>query len=281
MEAGKHQHKRVELWDWFYLLLKAPMKTAARIEFIETQGMKAENFIDDIEAAFDLDKEFKGPPPSDLLPETVSPAVLRMLDRAEALARDNERARISELEVTLALLECAGEDMSDFFADVMDREKDGLGRFKKMLAKRIQPPQSSSGKAIFEEAPAGKLRLELFSTDGRTFCKRWREDMAAMGIKTKVTTRHLLYSILGNASGPLATALANFGVTVKNLHAALTRELTKPRAEAERHVRAHQGCGVRFRDRGLDGSRQIVSGARRERNRRDRHSPRLPGQAGA
>ncbi len=228
VEAGSHQHKRVELWDWFYLLLKAPMKTAARIEFIDTPGMNVKRFIDDIEAAFDLDKEFKGPPPADLLPATVSPAVRQMLDRAESLARDNMRTSISELEVTLALLECAGEDMSEFFADVMVREKDGFGRFKKMLEGRIKPPPSLPSKSLFETVPPGKLRLELFSPDGRTFCKRWREDMAAMGVKTKVTTRHLLYSILGNTSGPLATALSNFGVTVPNLHAALTRELTKP-----------------------------------------------------
>lgn len=228
VEAARHQHMRVELWDWFYLLLKAPMKTAARSEFIDTPGMNVDHFIRDIEAAFDLGEEFKGPPPSDVLASTVSSSVLQMLDRAEALARDNSRTNISELEITLALLEFAGEDMTEFFADVMDREKDGLGRFKKALAKKIQPAKPLSfDKLLFEEAPPGKLRLDLFSPDGRTFCKRWREDMAAMGIKTKVTTRHLLYSILGNASGPLATTLSNFGANAKDLHAALTREMTK------------------------------------------------------
>jgi ATP-dependent Clp protease ATP-binding subunit ClpA len=228
VEAGKHQHKRVELWDWFYLLLKAPMKTAARTEFIDTPGMNVDRFTEDIEAAFDLGKEFKGPPPSDLLPEVVSPAVRQMLDRAEALTRDNKQDKVSEVAVTLALLECAGEDMTEFFTDVMDREKDGLGRFKKALAAKLKPVTQPSIESLFDAAPPGKLRLESFSSDGRTFCKRWREDMAAMGIKTKVTTRHLLYSILGNGSGPLANALSNFGVTVKDLHASLTRELTKP-----------------------------------------------------
>ena len=240
VEAGKHQHKRVELWDWFYLLLRAPMKTAARTELIDTPGMNVERFINDIEAAFDLGKDSKGIPPSDLLPTTVSPDVMKMLERAEALVKEHQCPKVSEAIVTLALLETANEDMGEFFTDVMDREKNGLGRFKKALAKKIlpPPPPPDKTKTLFEPSlsvpptqPSSKLRIDLFSPDGRTFCKRWREDMAAMGVKTgdkpTVTTRHLLYSILGNTSGPLAAALANFGVTVKDLHAALTRELTR------------------------------------------------------
>ncbi len=231
VEASKHQHKRVEIWDWFYLLLRAPMKTAVRIEFIDTPGMIAERFIGDVEAAFDLSKDHKGPPPSDLLPTTVSPDVLKMLERAEALAGGRP---IGEVAVTLAILECAGDDMTEFFTDVMDRDKDGLGKFKKKLSKLAlpPPPPSAPDQGLFELVPPFKLRQAGFIPDGWKFCKRWREDMAAMGIKMgekpTVTTRHLLYSILGNSSGSLAAALSNSGIEVKNLHAALTRELSKP-----------------------------------------------------
>ena len=137
VEAGKHQHKRVELWDWFYLLLKAPMKTAARVEFIETPGMNAERFIKDIEAAFDLSKEFKGSPPADLLPAAVSPDVLQMLDRAEVFSRSHHCPNVSEMEVTLALDGARRGGYEEFLADVLDREKDGLGRFKKSLLAKI------------------------------------------------------------------------------------------------------------------------------------------------
>lgn len=225
VQAGKHQHKRVELWDWFYLLLSAPMKTAARLEFIDTPGMKLNDFIRDIEAALDLDAGAKGPPPSDLLPETVSPEVLTMLERAESLATTHKCPDVSELEITLAILENAGEEMSRFFTDLLG---DRFGQFKKELLKRIGvrvPPDVEVD--LFLPAAPRKLRPELFSPDGWAFCKRWREDMAAMGVKTKITTRHLLYTILGNTSGPLASALSTFGVTVKDLHAALTRELTR------------------------------------------------------
>ena len=229
VEAGKHQHARIELWDWLYLLLRAPMKTAAHTEFIDTLGMNVATFIDSIEAAFDIDEGQKGVPPADLLPTTVSPAVLQMLDRAEVLATENKCPNISELEVTLALFENAGDDMTEFFADVMDREKDGLGRFKKALSRKIRD-RGVGIKAIepFASDAPYKLRQDIFSSDGDRFCKRWREDMAAIGIKTKVTTRHLLYSILGNSAGPLANALSTHGVAVKDLHAALTRELTRP-----------------------------------------------------
>jgi len=225
VEAGTHQHKRVELWDWFYLLLRAPMKTAARSEFIDGPGMNVERFIQDIETTFDLDDKFKGIPPADLLPTAVSQDVLLMLERAEALARDNHRPSVCELAVTLALFEHAGEDMCEFLADVLGREKDGFGHFKKALLARLIPPLPPP--VLFETSNPVGLRLDVFSPDGRLFCKRWREDMASMGIKTKVTTRHLLYTILGNTSGPLASALTTFGVTAKDLHAALTRELTR------------------------------------------------------
>ena len=234
VEAAKRQHKRVEIWDWFYLLLRAPMKTAARVEFIDTPGMIVERFIGDVEAAFDLGKDLKGPPPADLLPSTVSPDVLKMLERVESLVEAHGCPNISDLEITLALLENAGDDMAEFFADVMDRDKDGLGRFKKTLLRKIG--ERGSGRKteieLFEKDAPFKLRQAAFTPDGWKFSKRWREDMAAMGIKMgekpTVTTRHLLYSILGNATGPLATALANSGVEVKHMHAALTRELGKP-----------------------------------------------------
>lgn len=138
---------------------------------------------------------------------------------------------VSDLEVTLALLESAGEDMTEFFTDVLGREEDELARFKNTLMRRIRARAHSGNwvDSLFEAGGARRLRAELFASDGRSFCRRWREDMAALGIKTKVTTRHLLYSILGNDSGPLASALANLGFPVKDMHARLTRELTRVR----------------------------------------------------
>lgn len=230
VEAGRHQHKRIELWDWFYLLLRAPMKTTARNEFVDMPGMNVERFIQDVEEAFDLNQDERGLPPVDLLPSTVSGTVMQMLNHAESLKMENHCPNVSELEVTLAIMELAGEVMTDFFMDVMDREKDGFGRFKKTLLIRIRarnPKAPDEKPELFEPGSRGKLRQGVFSRDGWSFCKRWREDMAAMGLKTKVTTRHLLYSILGNTSGPLASALSTFGVTVKDLHASLTRELMR------------------------------------------------------
>jgi hypothetical protein len=94
MEAGRHRHRRVELWDWFYLLLRAPTRTAVRQEFVEALGMDVAEFITHTEAAFDLPESFAGSPPWDLLPATVSPDVLQMLDRAETLARDHHCPRL-------------------------------------------------------------------------------------------------------------------------------------------------------------------------------------------
>src|SRR5262249_8893058 len=72
------------------------------------------------------------------------------------------------------------------------------------------------------------LNLRMFDPTGRKFCQRLTEDAASLGLK-KLTSRHLLYTILDNESGLVATALSVRGIDVKkDLHAVLTRELARP-----------------------------------------------------
>lgn len=73
-----------------------------------------------------------------------------------------------------------------------------------------------------------KLNLSAFDGNGKKFCHRLREDSASLGAK-QITTRHLLYTLLGNEASLLSVALAVRGVSVKTeLHAALSRELARP-----------------------------------------------------
>ena len=79
VQAGRNQHRRVELWDWFYLLLKAPMKTVLRTEFVDAPGMNVDGFIGDVEAAFELAKEHRGSPPGDHFPDGLGSALKESL----------------------------------------------------------------------------------------------------------------------------------------------------------------------------------------------------------
>jgi len=74
----------------------------------------------------------------------------------------------------------------------------------------------------------GKINEAIFDVNGRKLCSRLREDAASLGAR-KITTRHLLYTLLGNESGLLPVSLAIRGVDVKKEpHAALSRELARP-----------------------------------------------------
>jgi len=224
VEAGSHQRKRVELRDWLYVLLKSPAKNAVRTEFQDNLGMNIDRLIQDIESGYDIEDDDKGMAPSDLLPATVNPDVLKMLEEAETLVRDNRCPNISELEITLALIATADELLLDVIQATLG--KDGFALLGKSLNRKIK--ERGGEKRPFELfGPDGKIAQGNFSGDGWSFGKRLREDMAAIGLRSKLTTRHLLYSILGNASGALAAALATFGINARDMHAALSRELSR------------------------------------------------------
>jgi len=223
VEAGAHQRRRVELRDWLFVLFESPAKNALRAEFYDSLGLDLKRFINDIEESYIVEDSEKGVAPSDLVPGTVAPEVMPMLARAEDLARANHCPNVSELELTLALLENGDETLLTVLEATLGDEN--YERFKKSLLRKIQERGGGTRQLDFFDG-AGRLRRDVFTASGQSFCKRLREDMAAIGVK-KLTTRHLLYSILGNASGPLAAALGAFGFVVKDLHAALTRELTR------------------------------------------------------
>ncbi len=239
-EAGAHQRRRVEVRDWFYLLLKSPAKNAVRAEFDDSLGLNVARFVEDIESSYDADEASLGMPPSDLVPSAVAPEVLSMLEHADKLRRDHGCPDVSDLELTLAILVSGDETLHTVLEATLDPDR--FDRLKKSVLRKIKerggPAVIPADKEIFDAD--GKLRFDLFSITGQQALKRWREDVAAIGIKTKLTTRHLMYSILGNASGPLPVALSTYGFAAKDLHAILARELTRAGRKRNDEIQLHR-----------------------------------------
>ncbi len=219
-EAIVHGRAQVQLRDWLYCLVKTP-GTLVRRHLIDLKGKQPEAFVDGIESGIDTHGELMGLPPDRLTAETVAPAVLTMLDAAERLAKENGRTKINEAVLIAAILKAADEKLKYLLTSWATEA--GMKAFITHVYSQIKP----LGKVdVFDND--GKLNIRLFTLSGRTFCQRLREDAQSLGVK-RLTTRHILYTLLGNETGLLTTALAVSGFEVKKeLHSSLSRQLASP-----------------------------------------------------
>ncbi len=219
-EAITHQRSQVALRDWLYVLLKAPT-TEVHKRLIGALGKKPEKLVDGIEAGVDEEETPMGMPPDRLTAQTVAKSVLLMLDAAEHIAREFGCRNINDVVLTLALWEVADKALQE--ALTLWATEDGIRKFLTHLHTKLGPPPTVE---VFDKD--GNLIPKVFAPSGRRFCQRLAEDAASLGAK-KITARHMLYTLLGNESGLLATALAVRGIDVKKeMHATLSRELAKP-----------------------------------------------------
>ncbi|MBI4602185.1 MAG: ATP-dependent Clp protease ATP-binding subunit [Planctomycetes bacterium] len=215
-EAMTHGRRRVELRDWLYCLLKAP-GTIARTWLIDRRGKKPEDFLETLEDACP-----SAPVPGAKLPQrltsaVVPPPVLRMLEAAE---RHAGAGKVTDRLLTRGLLAAEDSDLDRVLELWLGEE--GLEKLKKHVGQDDLP----QGNEVF--TAEGQLVASAFEPSGWSFCLRMAEDAASLGAK-KVTSRHMLYTLLGKDSSPLASALAARGIDVRrDLHAVLARELTHP-----------------------------------------------------
>lgn len=224
-EADALGHAQVQLRDWLYCLVRAP-GTWARRQLIDAVGKNPDVFIAGVEAAFDTDEEPQGPAPLQLTASTVAPAVIAVLEAAERLARQNQWETVTDAVLTLALLETADEVLLDLLTKWIREE--GMSALFTQL--RIHVCKRNEEMApLFDED--GRLNRRVFSPSGWRFCKRMAEDASSLGAK-RITTRHMLYTLLGSESGALRVGLSLRGVDVKKeLHSRLSGELARGRGK--------------------------------------------------
>src|SRR5215208_4034066 len=193
-EAMIRGHAQVQFRDWLFCLAKSPV-TLVRKRLIDSPGQKPERFVDSIEDGIDDSDEPKGFPPESLSSASVASSGLRMLEQAEALARDYDLPNINDHVLTTALFECADEELTGLL-QLWATEK-GFEAFVRRVRSELNemgPDGRSLPKQLFD--CDGRLNLKLLSPSGRKFCQRMSEDAASLGAR-KITTRHMLYSLLG------------------------------------------------------------------------------------
>jgi ATP-dependent Clp protease ATP-binding subunit ClpC len=220
-EAQIHTRTKILLRDWIYCLMKAS-STQIHKRFISRLGQDVESFVETIEESLIEDDGevifFSSPMTS----EQVEKPVLKALTRAEELVRNHHLEKISESALTLALLENADDDLRDLLA-VWLEGKEQLEAFQSKLKRQL-------GKSLTVEImdKKGQLQKRDFRSNGRKLITRLLEDAVSIGAP-KISTRQLLYTLLGDEGTLLSRSLTFMGIDVKrDFHALLTRELCRP-----------------------------------------------------
>ncbi|MDP8223917.1 MAG: AAA family ATPase [Candidatus Lernaella stagnicola] len=226
-QALIHGDGAVHLRHWLYCLVASP-GSIVRVHLIEKRGNDPDQFIENIELAFGLDKPGEPAPVSDRLHRgAVDAEVSAMLEKVQNIARKYDQKTITEAALTLAIYEQASSSDSRLagILEAYATEK-GLQHFLKYVQTKLRPDRVIDLFAASTDGGTRKLDTSLYSPSGRKFLARLREDAASLGAK-RIFTPHLLYSLLGQDRGHLAGALAMRGLDVKrDLHTSLARHLS-------------------------------------------------------
>lgn len=218
--AAQNGRSRVAIRDWLYCLAQQPW-TITRRQLVDVQRKAPEKFINSIESGFD-DEFMTDLPPARLTSACVTPEVQTLLQHAESLAVSAGLPVISDGALTLAILEKGGDDLQEMLKLWISEE--GLERLINKLRRDLvaQPVATTE---VFR--PDGTLNRTAFSQSAFRVITRIVDDAASIGVK-QLTTRHVLYTLLSNDSGPLSLAMSVQGVNVKtDVHAVLVRELRR------------------------------------------------------
>ncbi|MCA9179142.1 MAG: ATP-dependent Clp protease ATP-binding subunit [Planctomycetales bacterium] len=221
-EGSVFPRTKVQLRDWLYCLTRAT-GTACHEWLIDRPGQDIDAFVEAIEGGMDED-DGDGMPPMALKKETASADVLSMLQRADQIRQEHNQPLINDAMLALALLDSADEDLMAMLEAWMVDE-DQLEAFRRDLLARVVG-EVEIPEDFFEED--GTPNERYYSVSGKKVLRDLREDIVSFGAK-KVTTRHLLFTLLGDEAGLIHVGLAIRGINVKTeVHAGLSREMTRP-----------------------------------------------------
>lgn len=221
-ETALQGRSRVTVRDWMYALVRWP-ESLLRRRLVDALRQTPESFVTAIEPRDAIDGEAAELPPGRMTLETVSPEVVTMLAEAERLAREAGLVRIDEAALTLAILSVLPQNdrkvleawaTPDGLEDVIDEAHRWLNTVPREL-----PPFTESG----------EWNAEAFTDSGRRLCQCVLEEVSSLGAR-RVSTRSVLYALVGQENGLLTTALTHQGFAVsRDFHAVLVRELHRSR----------------------------------------------------
>lgn len=228
--AAAHGRSRVELRDWLYCLAAMP-ETCVHRRLVLDLEQDPDTFSAMLEAQLGGEGSVAGLPPERLTEAAVAPAVLGMLARAQQLAQKHSKPSIVDAALTSAILEHADEELTELVKAWMRPE-----RYEALL-RALQRD--------LEALPASRtvtLAASEFHPSAWRVLQRLLEDSASLGAK-RISTRHLLYTLLGDDKSSLSLAIVRQGLDPRGaLQSQLARELTDARAKRSEGLALEREC---------------------------------------
>lgn len=218
VEAKAHKRNCVEVCDWIFCLARSPSSVIRKC-FIEEKQVNTDAFVNMIQESLDFESESSVNVTNKLVEGNVSPAVRDMLNLAGRNLKEGKQ--IDEITLTKAIFSSMCDDLRRLLSAFLDKDDDDP-------IKKIEMRFLTQFTITEPLRPDGTLDKSFLSANGINFLRRVTEDAASIRAK-KITTRHILYSLLTNEANGLSMALRIHNIDILNdLHAPLTRELTWP-----------------------------------------------------
>ena len=209
---------RIELCDWLFCLAKTNGTSVWTI-LIDRYNINPEDFVNTIHDALEFSSAPAPPTIKKVTKSNVSDNVTNMLTLAYESAQKTQRL-IDEKLLTKAIL----INLDDSLRSQLNYWLKGSSEMDKWI-NRLEVDDITFPEVMSKD---GKLERSYLSKTGINFLRRVTEDAASIRAK-KITTRHIFYSIIGNITNFLTSALVLNGIDInKDLHVMLTRELSRP-----------------------------------------------------
>lgn len=224
-ETAARGGSRIAVRDFLFALVRRSGGLLRR-QLIDQFDKPVEAFVATIEEGCGPEPPSTGLPPSRLTIETIHPDVSAMLSAAERLGRIAGAVLIDEVALSLAILDSLPVDAQQVLAAWATPHE--LQVIRDRLRRLLESPPVEL--APFDEA--GEFNWTVLSPGGRRLCQRIVEDATSLGA-ARLTTRHVLYSLLGGDAGSFTEGLRVQGIRVqRDLQALLVRELHRRRRRA-------------------------------------------------
>ncbi len=208
--------------------------TIFRVEFLEAKQADVDQFCELLYST--LDDQTAAGIPATFGWDVLSDASQGMLESLDQEMANRKLGCANEALLLWVLLQHAGHALERLLAATAGSE-DAWSRFTDSLDRRIvghaaPDPFDPQTDALVEAA---------FDKSGRRVLNLLREETAALG-SAKTTAMHLLYALLGIENGVLQRAVQFQAIDpVKEVHAHLARQLTRPGAKRVRDFELGRG----------------------------------------
>lgn len=211
--AARTQSPSVE--STHFLIALADIPNGATASWLARQGLTADQWKSGLSACAIQDPDSL--PPTQLEKDSFHESALSMLASSEKHATEFHQPRVTEAVLLLSALENLTPDAIELF-DATGIDVDNWCSQIVDSLKVVVPPK------LFADNEAGPIRLEAFTSSGRTVLSLMKDEAESLGYGT-LDSRHLLQALLIFEAGATRYGLHLQTVPPKRLREAVTLSL--------------------------------------------------------